>query len=74
MLGSITKNMRNPGATSLAVFAAMLLVAIGSWGVGHTGHGHEKWSELLSPGHVFSLLGVIGSVLVAWLSKSPLKE
>ncbi len=74
MRGSITKNLRSPGATSLAVFSAMFLVAVGSWGVEHTGHGDEGWSQLLSPGHVFSLLGVIGSVLGAWLSKSPLKE
>ena len=74
MLGSITKGMRSPGATSLAVFAAMILVSLGSWGVEHTGHGDRAWIELLSPEHIFSLLGVVGSVFGAWLSKSPLKE
>ncbi len=70
----ITEKVRNPGGGSFVVFAAMLLVSVGSWGVEHTAHGHLMWSTFLRPEHVFSVLGVLGSVLGAWLSKSPLKE
>ena len=70
----ITQKLRHPGVASLAVLVAMLLVSVGSWGVQHVQHGHFTWGEFLAPLHVFSLLGVLGSVLGAWLAKSPLSE
>ena len=71
---AITQKVHHPGFNSIAVFFAMLLVSAGSWGVEHSGHDHVTWTELLQPEHLFSFLGVIGGVLGAWLSKSPLKE
>jgi len=66
--------LRNPGWFSFATLAGTLLVAVSSWGIEHSMHGHgEAWTQMLDPQHVFSLLAVIGSVLVAWLSKSPVK-
>jgi len=54
---------------------ASYLVAISSWGMQHYYHGHVEWSELLEPHHIFSLLGVIGSVYGGWYSgkKSEIK-
>ena len=69
----ITEKVRNPGIGSIAILAAMLSASLGSWGVAHTGHGHAGWSDLLNPEHIFSLMGILGSVLGAWLSKSPFK-
>lgn len=72
---TMVRKLYNPGVPSIAVFFSTLLVSISSWGVQHQGHDHIfTWLELLSPEHFFSLLGVIGSVLGAWLAKSPLKE
>ena len=68
----LQQNIHNPGVASLAIFASMILIAIGAWGVEHTGHGHDLWSEMLTPRHFFTLMGIIGSVLGSWLSKSPL--
>lgn len=68
------QTIHNPGVASLVVFASMLLVALGAWGLEHTEHGHDLWSEMLRPQHVFSLIGIIGSVLGSWLSKSPLSS
>ena len=72
MISKLRQTIHNPGVASLVVFASMLLVAIGAWGLDHTGHGHDVWGEMLHPEHVFSLIGVLGSVLGSWLSKSPL--
>ena len=69
-----TNKVRNPGAASWILLAAMLAIAISSWGLQHTGHDHETWTEILTPRHVFSFLGAVGSVVAAWVSKSPLKE
>ncbi len=75
MFGSrITENVRNPGPASFAIFTSMLLVSVGAWGVEHAVHGDVMWREMLTPQHVFSFIGVVGSVLGAWLSKSPLKS
>ena len=75
MVGSgNTENARHPGAASIVKFVSMLLVSVAAWGLEHAGHGHVTWGEMLAPPHVFSLLGVLGSVVVAGLSKSPLKE
>ena len=68
------KRLRHPGMASLAILVATLLVSVSSWGVQHVQHGHSTWGEFLAPVHVFSLLGVLGSVCAAWLSKSPLRE
>ena len=70
----IIKKGHNPGVASYAIFLSMLLVSTASWGLEHTGHGHFAWSDMFAPRHVFSFLGVIGSVLGAWLSRSPLKK
>ncbi len=74
MKKKITQKLRYPGVASLVVLVSMLVVSVGSWGVQHTGHSHVTWSRFLEPAHVFSLLGVLGSVLLAWIAKSPLKE
>ena len=71
---AMVRKLYNPGVPSIAVLFSTLFVSIGSWGVQHVGHGHFTWLGLLSPEHIFSLLAVIGSVLGAWLSKSPLKD
>lgn len=72
---TMERKLSNPGVPSIVVFLSTLFVAIGSWGVQHQEHGHIfEWLELLQPEHFFSLLGMLGSVLGAWLAKSPLKE
>ena len=53
---------------SMAVLAASLLIAVGSWG-----SGFSNWQQLREISNVFSLLGVVGSVVLAWLGKSPIK-
>jgi len=53
---------------SIAVLLASLLIAVGSWG-----SGFGNWQELKEISNVFSLLGVVGSVVLAWLGKSPIK-
>lgn len=45
-----------------------ILTALGSWGMQHTGHGHTDWLHLLDPRHIFSLVGVVGSVWGGWFS------
>lgn len=54
--------------SSLLVLAASLFVALGGWGI-----GLNNWSQLCEVSNVFSLLGVIGGVVLAWLGKSPVK-
>jgi len=53
---------------SIAVLLASLLIAVGSWG-----SGFGNWQQLREVSNVFSLLGVVGSVVLAWLGKSPIK-
>ena len=53
---------------SIVVLVASLLIAIGSWG-----SGFSNWQQLREVPNVFSLLGVIGSVVLAWLGRSPIK-
>ena len=65
--------LQNPGGASIAILLAMLMVSIGAWGTEHVSHGATEWAELLTPEHIFSVIGSIGSVVGAWLSKSPLK-
>jgi predicted alpha/beta hydrolase len=52
---------------SIAVLIASLLIAIGSWG-----SGFSNWQQLKEISNVFSLLGVIGSVVLAWMGRSPI--
>lgn len=54
--------------TSIMVLIASLLVAIASWG-----SGFNNWAELKAIGNIFSLVGVIGGVVLAWLGQSPIK-
>ncbi len=67
------KILQNPGGASIAILLSMLMVSIGAWGTEHVSHGDIQWPDLLSPEHIFSVIGSIGSVVGAWLSKSPLK-
>ena len=53
---------------SIAVLLASLLIAVGSWG-----SGFGNWQQLREVSNVFSLLGVVGSVVLAWLGKSPIR-
>jgi len=53
---------------SIAVLFASLLIAVGSWG-----SGFGNWQDLKEISNVFSLLGVVGSVVLAWLGKSPIR-
>ena len=54
---------------SVLTLVAMFLTGISAWGAEHAEHGHG--SSALDMAHALSLLGVIGSVLGAWLAKSP---
>ncbi len=56
--------------TGLALLAA-LAVSVSGWGYEHIQHGDAMWGDLRDPVHVFSLIGVIGGVLVAWLTPRP---
>lgn len=56
--------------TGLGLLAA-LGVAVSGWGYEHIQHGDAMWSDLLDPVHIFSLIGVIAGVLVAWLTPRP---
>lgn len=67
------KILQNPGGASIAILLSMLMVSIGAWGTEHASHGDITWSALRAPEHIFSVIGSIGSVVGAWLSKSPLK-
>ena len=51
--------------TRKGLFVAVLAV-VASWGVQHVEHGHEFWTELMDPTHIFSLLGVVLSVWGGW--------
>ena len=62
-----------PDPKDVLMLMALCFTGLASWGAEHSGHGHGGWGDLLSPIHVFSLLGVFGSVLAAWLSQSPRK-
>lgn len=51
------------------VLVAALFIALAAWG-----EGFESWKQLLEVRNVFALIGSIGSVVLAWLGKSPVKE
>jgi hypothetical protein len=53
---------------SYTVLAASLPIALASWG-----SGFDNWQQLKEIANVFSLLGVVGGVFLAWLGKSPIK-
>lgn len=55
--------------TSLILFLGALFISISSY-VG-TNSGIQTVQDLLKVQNFFGLLGVIGSVLVAWASRSP---
>lgn len=57
-------NITNP--KRLISLVASLLVAFGPALL-----VHETWSDFLEPRGVGEALGVLGGVLLAWLSKSP---
>lgn len=53
---------------SAVVLVGSLLVALGGWGV-----AFQEWSDMCRLSSVFSLAGVVGGVLLAWIGKSPLR-
>jgi len=59
-----------PGLTSIGLLLASLLVAGSEWG---TLAELQAWGDLLTPTTMFSFLKSLGPVLVAWLSKAPVK-
>ena len=52
---------------SYLLLFASLLMAVGGWG-----SSFQSWSEAAHPSHFFSLLGVVGGVILAWIGKSPI--
>tara|TARA_Y100000310_G_scaffold139224_1_gene138494 strand:+ start:3194 stop:3406 length:213 start_codon:yes stop_codon:yes gene_type:complete len=46
----------------------LLLVGLSAWGLTHIEHGHVTWAKLIEPLHVFSLVGVVGTILGSWYS------
>lgn len=52
---------------SILILIGSLLIALSSWGSGFT-----SWKEAFQVGHVFNLLGIVGSVVLAWLGRSPI--
>jgi membrane associated rhomboid family serine protease len=47
-------------------FCAALFLAIAGWGA-----DFKTWADMLQVGNVFSLVAVIGGVLLAWVTKRP---
>ena len=47
------------------VLVGTIFTAIATWGVEHMMHGHGG-EDIMTLGHLFSFLFVIGPVLVAW--------
>jgi len=45
-----------------------IFTAIISWGLSHMEHKHDEWEKLITPQHLFTLLGVIASVWGGWKS------
>ena len=57
-----------------SVLAALLMIALSSWGLNHVVDGHGLFGdpdERLQ--HLLSLMGVLGAVLLSWLSNSSSK-
>ena len=52
---------------SILILIGSLLIALSSWG-----SGFASWKEAFQVGHVFNLLGIAGSIVLAWLGKSPI--
>lgn len=48
------------------MFAALLLTALGSWAL--TLDANVTWAQLLTVQNTFSLMGVLGAVIGAWVS------
>ncbi len=55
---------------SPGILLASLMVGLSTWGVDHAEHG---WAALTNPEHVFSLMGVIGAVLIGYFGGRPAK-
>ena len=72
-LEHITSRTKNPGVGSWAVLAATVLVAMGSWSVGHVTK-EMAFSDLVTPFNLLSFAGALGSVLGAWMADSPLRS
>ncbi len=72
-LDYVTKQARHGAMVarhSPVVLFASLLVGGGTWGGDHAIAG---WAELFTPQHVFSLIGVIGAVLIGYFGGRPAK-
>lgn len=52
------------------VLGSSLLVGLGSWG---TDHAFQAWAEMFQPAHIFSLMGVVGAVLIGYFGGRPPK-
>ena len=60
----------NPGWKSTGLLLASLLVAGSEWG---SLAELQSWGQLLEPSTLFSFLKSLGTVLVVWFSKAPIK-
>ena len=71
--GAITKHAEygaNVARQSPWVLVASLLVGLGTWG---TDHALAGWAEMFQSSHIFSLMGVLGAVLVGYFGGRPPK-
>lgn len=59
--------MKRLRCNSYAVLLASLFIGIGAWGTNHT-----NWHEVATPQSAFELIGLFGSILLAWIGKSPI--
>ena len=55
---------------SPGVLFASLLVGLGTWG---GDHAMGEWAKLFTPQHIFSLVGVIGAILIGYFGGRPPK-
>lgn len=59
-----------PGLFSIGLLLAALVVAGSEWG---TLAELKAWGDIFEPTNFFSFMKSLGPVLVAWLSKAPVK-
>ena len=55
---------------SPVILVSSILVGLGTWGADHAVAG---WGELIQPQHLFSLVGVVGAVLLGYFGGRPAK-
>lgn len=54
---------------SVGLFLAALLIAVGPWM-----EALETWEQVFNPENIGPLLGIVGGVVWAWLTKTPYKS